>query len=138
MKFERNNNSITLTHSSIHIIVLLYSWILAVAMSSVVKLFNTLQRFYKTLGFDIYSTRSCHSKCLASAKIQFFLFSSAQLLISTMAFFLFQARIAIEYGISFYISITILVTIFNTTTIACNIAKFVALIRNYEEFIDKS
>lgn len=111
---------------------------LAVAMSCVVKLFNTQQKFYKTLGFDIFLSQSCHSKCLASAKILFFLISSTQLFISTTAYFLFQAQTADEYEISFYISITIFITMINISTIAWKIRKFLTIIERYEDFIDKS
>lgn len=111
---------------------------LVVAMSCVVKLFNTQQNFYKTLGFDIFLSQSCHSKCLASAKILFFLISSTQLFISTTAYFLFQAQTADEYEISFYISITIFITVINISTIAWKIRKFLTIIERYEDFIDKS
>lgn len=111
---------------------------LVVAMSCVVKLFNTQQKFYKTLGFDIFLSQSCHSKCLASAKILFFLISSTQLFISTTAYFLFQAQTADEYEISFYISITIFITVINISTIAWKIRKFLTIIERYEDFIDKS
>lgn len=114
------------------------SLMLAVAMSCVVKLFNTQQKFYKTLGFDIFLSQSCHSKCLASAKILFFLISSTQLFISTTAYFLFQAQTADEYEISFYISITIFITVINISTIAWKIRKFLTIIERYEDFIDKS
>lgn len=105
-------------------------------MPHVVKLFNTYQKFYETLGFDIFE--SCCTKCLISAKSVFHLIASMQLFISTTAFFLFEAQTADEHGISFYISITILVTTVNISTVAWKMDEILMLIRNYEEFIDKS
>lgn len=114
------------------------SLVLAVVMSSVVKLFDTQQKLYKTLGFDIYQSQSCHSKCSISIKSLFFLISSMQLFISTTAFFLFEARTVDEYGMSFYISITIFSVSINITTIAWKMDEIFVLLRNYGEFIDKS
>lgn len=114
------------------------SLILTVAMSCVVKLFITQRKLYKTLGFDIYQSQLCQSKCLSSAKSLFFLISSLQLFISTTAFFLYEAQTADEYGMSFYISITILAVAINATSVAWQIDKIFILMRNYEEFIDKS
>lgn len=117
---------------------LFISLVLTVVMSTVVKLFDTQQKLYKTLGFDIYQSQSCHSKCLISIKSLFFLISSLQLFISTTAFFLFEARTVDEYGMSFYISITIFSVSINITTIAWKMDEIFVLLRNYEEFIDKS
>lgn len=122
------------TRDCIHI-----SSILIVVMSScVIKLFNNQQELYKTLGFIIYQSKSWHSKSLSSVKSLFFLISTMSLFISTTAFFLCEAQTADEYGISFCISLTVLVTMVNVSIVAWNIDKILMLIRNYETFIDES
>lgn len=105
---------------------------LTVAMPGAMELFNTQRKFYETLGFAI------HPNCRISAKYLIFLISSIQLFISTTAFFLFEARTAVEYGMSFYISITIVVSMVNISTIGWKMEEVLALIRNYEEFIENS
>lgn len=107
-------------------------------MAGEIKLFLTIQKFYKTMGLNIHSTQLCQSKCLPSAKRLLLLISSAQLLVSSAAFLLFEAKTTIEYAISFYISITILSVMVDITTVLWKIKKIVELIGKYEEFLAKS
>lgn len=134
LRKKEQTNSTFDTTNVVHL-----SSILTVAMStSVVKLFNTQRKLYKTLGLYIHRSQLWHSTGLATAKSLFFLISAVQFFITTTAFFLFEAQTINEYGMSFYISITILAVAINTTTIAWQIDQISRLMRNYEEFIDKS
>lgn len=118
--------------------MLFTSLVLTVVMSSVVKLFITQLKFYKTLGFNISQSELWHSTGSISAKSLFFLIVALQYYITTAVFFLFEAQTADECEMSFYVSITVLVAIVYTSKIAMNINKISELIRNYEEFVDKS
>lgn len=75
---------------------------------------------------------------LISAKSLFFRISTMLLFISTAAYFLFEAQTADECGLSFYVSITVMTVTVYTSKIAWKLNKIFKLIRNYEEFIDKS
>lgn len=110
---------------------------LAVVMAVVIKLFHTLQSFYKSLGLQIRLSQSCRSQYLLSAINLFLSISTVQLFLSTSAFFLFEAQTADEYGISFYISITVLSVIVDIGSVAWNINKILTLIGNYEKFLKK-
>lgn len=117
---------------------LFISFILTVVMSSVVKLFITQRKLYKTLGIDIYQSQIWRSMRSINGRSLLFLISALQFYISTTAFLVFEAQTADEYGMTFYISITIVSVAINAITIAWQMDKIFILMRNYEEFIDKS
>lgn len=94
-------------------------------MSSVVKLFHTVKKFYTIIGS-------------LSASNVFRLSSFVAAYISVTAFFFFEAQTADENGTSFYVSISLLVIAINTSITIANMAIILELIENYEEFIAKS
>lgn len=117
---------------------LVVSLVLPVVMSSVVKLFISQRKLYKKLGLDASAAQSSSSKCLVSGKSLFLLVASTQLFISTTAFFLFKAETVDEYGMSFYISITVLIITIYTSDIAWKMDQISTLMNACEDFIDKS
>lgn len=110
-----------------------------VTMVRVVKLFQTVQNFYRTNGFHILPTQSQHqsSMCPLNGKMFLLLFFPAQLFILSAAFFLFEAQTADENGLSFYMSISVLASTINVLNVVWKIDKILTLIDRYEEFIDK-
>lgn len=104
-----------------------------VVMAGVIELFCTIKSFYKSMG--LYPN---HKKCLISAKNIFLSISIIQLFITSSAYLLFQAKTSDEYGISFYISITLLSVMVNISNTAWKIDKILTLIGKYEKFIENS
>lgn len=85
------------------------------------------------MGFDNRSSsQPCRLKNLLLS------ISTVQLFISSSAFFLFEAQTADEYGISFFVSLTILSMMANILSVAWNIDKILMLIGKYEKFLEKS
>lgn len=107
-------------------------------MTGRIDLFHNVQIFFKTMGFNNNPSQSYHQKNFPSAKSWFLLIASVQLFLSSLAFFLFEARTTDEYGISFFMSITILSVTINILTVAWKIDKILKLIAKNEEFLEKS
>lgn len=101
--------------------------------TNVVQLFQIVQNFYKTIGLNLPTQLSS-----LNGKQFLFIIIPAPFIISSVAFFLFEAQTADEYGTSFYMSISVLGSAINISNIAWEIDKILTLIGKYEKFIDKS
>lgn len=110
-------------------------WFICVSMTDPVKIFQTAQNYMKIIG--IYPPRPGQSHTFNTKNICY-LVCLVNVFILVTLFFLFQAKSAVEFSISFYCSITSL-TVFSLSTIniykTANIFKVVEAI---EKFIEKS
>lgn len=117
---------------------------LTVIMAGSIKLFQSVQKFNKTMGLDILHQRQFsknHLQFNLSAKLiksLFFILSTMQLFISSTAFFLIKAQTSADYGISFYVSLTTFCVLINFVTVAWRMDNILTLINRYEKFIGKS
>lgn len=108
---------------------------MAVAKTSKIKLFQSIQKFLNIQG--IYPLQSNQSTPY-NGKNLFFLFCYVQMFISATAFCLFKAKSMYEFGLTFYASLTELQTIVYFTIILWKVDKVLKLIGNLENFIEKS
>lgn len=99
-----------------------------------IKLFQSIQKFYHTIGFK-HSSKS-HSSC--NCRNLFALFAITQLFITSTAFFLLEANSLQEYSTSFYGSITELDCLVYFATNFFKLRNILKLIENYDKFIEKS
>lgn len=106
-------------------------------MATGIKLFRIVQKIYKTIGLNILPCQSQHHSNFNEKFFLLFIFP-AQFFISSIGFFLFEAETADEYGLSFYVSISMLRIIIDILNIGLKMEKISTLIGKYEEFIDKS
>lgn len=99
------------------------------------KLFQQLLKFYQTMGlFRPESDRNREQK----ARTLFFLLSFIQLLMSSGAFVLFQAKSIREHIASLSVTITLIVCAIFISICTRKMADTLKLIENLEEFIERS
>ena len=98
-------------------------------------LFNMVQKNFKTIG--IYPSQS-RGICLCNSRYLFLVFSFIQMIFSSLAYLIFQADTADQYGISFYVTITILTQFFQFVIITQKMPKILNLIEDYKAFVLKS
>lgn len=110
-------------------------------MARVVKLFQTVRKllivnFANGLNLPTQAKQQ-RSKFPLGGKTFLLLLFPAQLLISSVAFFLVEAQTVDEYGVSFYVSLAVLVSTINISNTAWKVDKITTAFDKYEEFIDK-
>lgn len=99
------------------------------------KLFQSIRKFYQEAGIQPpqpnqnYSFQWNHFFCI------FFLI---QLLCSTMAFILFEAKSVVEYAEAFFPSSTVVAALLNFIVCILENTNILQLIVKFEEFIEKS
>lgn len=111
------------------------NWTLVSIGWEIMKLFQSVLRSYKLLGIEMSLKHESNSLSLKSLLI---LLTSIQAMVSSAAFFLFEAQTVSEYGYSFYTSTTVF---FNTGYFLIKIWKMPAIfgfINGLEDFIKKS
>lgn len=110
-------------------------------MASSIVLFQNVREFYRTLG--ILPPQNTNDKTSArwsmfNAKTLFFSFSFLRMSISTIAFCIYQANSTFEYGVTNYVFGAELACMFYFSVQVRKIDDIIALITNYENFIEKS
>lgn len=111
-------------------------FIMAGRVRNSVKLFQKLQNIYFKLG--IFCPSQTDRIFFINARNLFFLISLTQMLMLSLEFLLFEAKSTIEFGISFYSTITELGCLFNFLMITWKMPKILDLIGKLENFIEKS
>lgn len=104
-------------------------------MAGRIRLFRTLLEYNRTMG--IYSHQS-NQKWPLNSMNWIFVIAFAKLFITTLAFFLFKAKSAVEYSWSFYIFTTETTTISYYLVQIFQITNTMALIEKFEIFIQES
>lgn len=106
------------------------------AGSQGIKLFKYTQKIYYYIGVigidPTESNQMDHSAILTIARKWLFIFSLAQFAFTTTAYFLFEASSMIEYGLSFYSSLSM-----NTFSYFWRMKNFSNYVQNCERFIEK-
>lgn len=103
--------------------------------SDVMKLFQSVQKYYRTLG--VYAPQSNQNYAFNWRNLVV-LFALTQGFIFTMAFCLLQAKTVREYGDSFYVSVTEFADAIYFLSNIWKMRKFFKLIEQFENFIEKS
>lgn len=111
------------------------SWILAIAMTNSVKLFQGVRKYLRTIG--IYPPQPGQRHSFNSKNI-FFLFCLIISFFGVALFFIFQAKTSAEFSISFYESVTLLTVIGLFTINICKASNIFNLIETMDEFVEKS
>lgn len=109
-------------------------------MASSIALFQNVREFYDTLGI-LPPTKTNDRTTrwpMFNAKMLFFSFSFMRMSISTIAFCIFQADSTFEYGVTNYVFMAELASMFYFSVQLWKIDDIIALIENYENFIEKS
>lgn len=110
------------------------------AMARVVQLFQTVRKCLDNFVIRLnLPTQANHqrSKLSFSGKTFLLLIFPAQLFISSVAFILIQAQTVDEYGVSFYMTLAVLVSTINISNTAWKVDQMSTLLDKYEEFVDK-
>lgn len=107
-------------------------------MASSIKLFQFIQKFHKIIGIDLYQQLVDHEQYSVNSINIIFLISFAQIICTTIAFLVFEAKSFFAYGFSFFtiicvISSAVIYLIFIWQS--QNTSKF---IENCERFIEES
>lgn len=98
------------------------------------KLFQSLQKFYRITGIYPSSSNRNHS---VNWKILLILLSLIQFAVLTGVFFITEANSIDEYGTSFYGSISALLGVVDFLINIWKMANILRLIGKFEEFINK-
>lgn len=104
-------------------------------MTSSLKLFQSVQEFYQTMG--IYSAQSNQLLSFNVKKV-FFLFSITTTTISIGLFFLFKASTIQEYGSSLGGASADLYSLLDFVISVCQMPNILKLFELFEIFIEKS
>lgn len=104
----------------------------ASVMGGPIKLFQTVQKFYKTMGINSNQYFSINAKKL------FFLLTITLGLISVTAYFSFAAKTIEEYGNSFYSATSNLYTLVDIIVTIWRMPDILKLIEKGEKFIKNS
>lgn len=103
-------------------------------MDGKIKLFQFVQNGYQIMG--IYPSQS-NRNVLLNAKNVYFSLTMIEMIISSMAFFVFQAESIEEFGQSFFVSITILYALVGLLITIWKIPNILMLIEHFDEFVGK-
>lgn len=112
------------------------SWLFTMASSIV--LFSRVRKFYHTLGILPKTNDKTRNWSIFNVKTLFYSFSFTRMSISTIAFCVFKAESKFEYGVTNYVFIAELACMFYFSIQIWKINDIIALITNYENFIEKS
>lgn len=104
-------------------------------MANSIKLFQFLQKSYKTLGI---CPSQDHEGLAFNTRNVIFLFCYAQMFLSVLAFFIFKADTMLEYGNSFFMFETQFYIAMDFLVLMWRITNILELIEEFEEFIEKS
>lgn len=104
-------------------------------MAASIKLFQFAQELFQMLGIRLPKQNEILS--FRSRNI-FFLFCYTQLSISMAAFFLFEANTMLEYGSSFFMSLTQFCIAMDYLVLMWRFPNILELIADFEDFIEKS
>lgn len=111
-------------------------------MSGAIRIFQSLQQIFQIIGLDFIPPQLHRSppKYSFNARNIVLLIFSAHTFISATVFFLREIQTADTFlvGISFYMSITLLNMIINTSNVAWKMASFLNIILVLEELIERS
>lgn len=109
--------------------------VVPVAMTNSVKLFQAAQQYMRITGIYPPQPGQIHS---FNAKNVGFLFCLFVIFVLVSSFFLFQAKSAVEFSISFYSSVTLLTTIALLILHICKAPRSFEMLHSMKEFIEKS
>lgn len=105
-------------------------------MMNKIKLFLVAQNYFEAMGF--YASPSQPNQiCSLNRKNLYYILVPAIIGISIVAFMSSKAQSVYEYGISFFIIITIMTLIAYYMVILFKMGKLLNLVGQYEEFIEK-
>lgn len=111
------------------------SLLLAAIMAGALKLFQSVQQFYQTMG--MYSSQS--SQLLSpNVRKAFFLISITAITVSIGWFAVFEASTIQEYGMSFYGVFSDLYALLDLIITTWQMTNILKLIELFEIFIEKS
>lgn len=108
-------------------------------MSGSIQLFQFVRKFHQTIGIRLsQSNQNQKQSSIISARAIIFFICTAQLILTTVAYLVFEAKSMLEFGFTFYMVITevncvVIYAIFIWQS--KNTSKF---IENCEVFIEKS
>lgn len=108
---------------------------LIVMMAGRIQLFRALLEYHRTMG--VYSHQP-NQKWSLNSMNWIFIIAFAQLLVTTLAYFLFQAKSADELGWAFYIFTTETTSLSYYLVQIGQISNTVELIGKFEKFIQES
>lgn len=100
-----------------------------------IKLFQFIQKLYKTLGIG---SNQQNGKVSFNSRNSLALFCFIQLFISTAAFFVFKAKSTQEYYAAFFMALTQFYLALDLLALMWQIPNVLNLITDYEQFIEKS
>lgn len=100
-----------------------------------IQMFRLAKKYFKTMGVD--SLQSNRPSPLNIKNLLFFLFLTICFVDGTI-FLIFRANSIIEYGLSFYMSITQFSILFVFSTVLLKVTKIFELIDDIDEFIETS
>lgn len=100
------------------------------------RLFQSVRKYFEIMGIYSPHSNQCNSKW--NWKNCVFLISTAELVISSAAFFLYQAKTAVEYGFAFFEAICGFAAMSAIAVCIWKREHFFNLIGNFEDFIEKS
>lgn len=104
-------------------------------MAKPIKLFESLEKVYASMGIRTSQAKLKHR---VSLNYYICLLSMATYLISSMAFFIFEAKSVAEYGDSFYIVSTEAALIFHLITYIRELPRYHQLIAKFQDFFQES
>lgn len=105
-------------------------------MASTIKLFQYLQTRYQWIG--IYPSQQNQTSGSFNLKNSIFIVVFVQMLLASVAFFIFKAEKPFDYGFSFIGIISELAMSVYYPIIIFKMSDILALIEKYEEFIERS
>lgn len=105
-------------------------------MVGTIKLFQFIQKFHKIIG--IYPSQAKRKQCPINLTQTIFLICSAQIMFTSAAFSVFEAKSMIDYGFGFYMLISIINIIVIYLVFIWQSQNTLKFIETCEEFIEKS
>lgn len=106
------------------------------AMAGSVKLFRNVKGYYQTIGL-LTESQSKHDISFNPRNL-FALFSIFQRILTTFAFFVYEAETLLEYGLTFFVYVAEAYSIVVFLEHMSTMPKTLHLIEHFEKFIEKS
>lgn len=101
-----------------------------------IKLFKFIQKTYRQIGID--PPKSDQNRSPLNSKNCFFLIFHAECFITTAAYLCFEANSMIEYGMAFYVCVSISLSTIFYLTLFWQMQNVLNFIKNCDRFIEKS
>lgn len=101
-----------------------------------IELFKSIRKIYKFIG--IFPAESNPNGSILNASNWLHLCCVSMSFLTTVAYLLFEATGMTEYGVAFFVSISILLAIIKYLIICWQMQNILSYIGNCEQFIEKS